>query len=113
MCRSEGIIQHKRMKRILKQELSGEVTEESVIYVINLLESQLHKICLEVKKQHEEENKLRKFHNLPEHKRFGVNLFLSVVEIPYKSTSNLISEGEVGQHNIETTLSDKQGIEVV
>jgi hypothetical protein len=100
------------MRRILRQELDGDITKESVIYVTTLLESQLHNIVLEVKKQHEEENRLRVFHGLPERKRIDVTLYKKVVEIPYKSTSNLISEGEVGQHNIETTLSDKQGIEV-
>jgi hypothetical protein len=107
MYQRERIIPYKRMRRFLKQELDGDVTEGSVKYVTTLLESQLNKLCQEVVIQHQEDNRLRVFHGLPERKRIDVTLYKKFVDIPYKSTSDLNVEGEEA-NSVYTPLSSKE-----
>jgi hypothetical protein len=111
MVDSERLIPYKRMRRILKNNVNGDVSKDTVEYLQTVLENQLENICRNVVVEHEEENRLRVFHGLPERKRIDVTLYKKVVEIPYKSTTDLIGVGEVA-NSVNTTFSDKQNIEV-
>jgi hypothetical protein len=69
---------YKTLKRILVNNLGGQVSTESVEYIQSLLQQQLKTICKNVVIQQEKDNKLRKFHGLPPKRRYDVTLFKSL-----------------------------------
>lgn len=111
MNQDERLIQYKRVRRFLRNEVEGMVSQEAIEFCQIYLENLLKELCKRVVSKHQEQNELRKFHGLPEHKRIGVSEFLSLCEKNDKENPDLLIEGE--EANQCTSLSRKQETEVV
>jgi len=105
-------IPYKTVRRILKTHTNSNVTRESVIFVKEYVENLLIDISKKSIKEQEEQNRLRKFHNLPKHKRFHIFIFKRVLAQLLKEQPDF-KVGEVARYSRETTLSDKADLEVV
>lgn len=110
MCSSERLIPYKRMKRILKKELNGEITEQLVKYLQTVLENQLKEICRDVVILHQEQNRLRKLHGLCEKKRIDATLYMNTLVDGYIPSTAIVSLGEVAK--LENTTLSEARIEV-
>jgi hypothetical protein len=113
MNQDERLIQYKRIRRFLRNEVEGMVSQEAIEFCQIYLENMLKELCKRLVSEHQEQNELRKLHGLPEHKRIGVSEFLSLCEKKDKETFDLLVGGIVGQHNRDTSMSQKQEKEVV
>lgn len=112
MTQEERLIPYKRIRRFLRSEVKGIVSKEACEFMQNYLENFLREICKDVITQHQEQNRLRDFHGLPEYKRIGVSEFISLCEKLDKEMPGCLIEGEVAKLG-NTTLSRKQKKEVV
>jgi len=103
-------ISYKGMKRILRSNLNGNVSKETIeflqLYFEELIKQQLRVICGNVLVRQEEANRLREFHGLPEHKRFSLSVFLNGVDEILKPSTDLMVEGEQAKL-VFTCLSQK------
>jgi len=85
----ERLIPYKRIRRFLRQETKGMVCKKACESMQNYLENFTKQLCRDVVSEHQEQNRLRKFHGLPEHKRIQVSEFISLFEKNYKQTQSL------------------------
>ncbi|HUS99021.1 MAG TPA: hypothetical protein VMY59_01720, partial [Candidatus Thermoplasmatota archaeon] len=88
------------------------VSKEAIIYLQTHLEEQIRNICKNARIEQNKMNSSRKSNNLRERKRFGGGIFKTVVN-RYISSSTDGEAGKEGQHNSDTSLSDKQNTEVI
>jgi len=97
----ENVIPYRRMKRVLKQYIQGEITHESILCVRDALSDACRVIATEVLLEFEEYNKLRAYHGIPKLKRIPTNLYLKVLS-KYLSIPTRFNTDELGQYNRET-----------
>ncbi|MCX6665963.1 MAG: hypothetical protein NT038_07920 [Euryarchaeota archaeon] len=100
----ENALTYKRLKRVLKDYVGGEVSSESVEYIQEFIDNLLKSICQEAIKERDIENKQRKDYYLRPLKRFDKSLFINC-SVKYLNTQSDLTIGEDGQHNSETSLS--------
>ena len=104
-----GKLPYKTVKRILVNELDGkQISKKSVEFIKSYLETEIKEICKNVVLQHEATNKYRKFHGVPELRRYDVSIFKSVVVEGIYSPSGLKSEGEEANSVYPTPLSSEK-----
>ena len=101
----DDVIPYRRMKRVLKQYIKGEVTHDSIICVRDALLGICKSIATDVIREFEEHNRLRQFHGLPKLKRIPTNLYIKVLQ-EHLSSPTRFNISELGQDNIDTSLQD-------
>jgi hypothetical protein len=104
-------IPYKTVRRIFKNNVNGEVSRETCLYVQSFLSDLCKKLAVACNRELQEINKYRRIQKLPELKRIHLSIFEIVVGRLFKSEVDFNDE-ETGQHNIDTVFS-KADAEVV
>jgi histone H3/H4 len=99
------LIPTKRMKRFLKQQTKGIISQRAVVLIQDYCQQTIEELCEKSIIEHQEQNRLRRIHGLPELKKIGLSEFLSLLHSFNKPKFDCLLEGEVGNHNGNTTLS--------
>jgi hypothetical protein len=96
---------YRTVKRILKENVNGEVTHQSVVCVKSFLDNLCKDIAKASLKEFEKYNELRRFHNLPKVKRIPSSIYKNVLSVLYKEISDVINDDVGNAQEVNTTLS--------
>ena len=104
-------IPYKRVRRILKENIEGDVSQDGIIYVKEFIECVIVEIAKASIRELEKYNHLRQIQRMPQLKRIPAFIFKKVSTQTYKQMSDFNDE-EGGQYNRDTSFS-KADVEVV
>ncbi len=100
------------VKRIIKENWDGEISQDCCVYVKDFLMSVLQDLIECSIQEFEEKNVKRKQQRLPELKRIDANCFIKVANRLY-TLNSLVIQGDVEQSSREPNCSMKEAVEVV
>ena len=95
----------KLIRRTLKEYVKGEITQESIIYVRDVLDNVLCQLGEDSIKELDKSNRLRQIQGLPKLKRYPVSVFIKLSDELFNQPPDF-KFGEAGQYNNETVCSE-------
>jgi len=100
------------VRGIIKEYWDGEISQECVEIVKEKLMDVLRAIIVNTIETHKEVNNKRYMYSLRKNKRISKEIIDRAIDKAFKQLDVSISEGKLGQHNRDTSLS-KEAIEVI
>lgn len=94
-----------QVRKSVSQYWEGEISQDTIIYIRDILEDVLTQISKEVVREIEERNYIREKVNLPVKKRIKASSIKMISVKVYKSVDDSKCS-EVGQNNRDTTLQE-------
>lgn len=95
------------IREIIKEYWDGEISQECIEIVQSKLMLVLKDIIVTTIQTHNEENYNKKYYGLRQNKRISKEIIDKAIYKVFKQIVDFECHGEVGQHNIDTTLSEK------
>ena len=95
----------KTIRKILKENVKGEVSLEACLYAKAFCENILKELAIASNLELQEENRLRQIQNLPIRKRIDGSIFKKVSHHLFKQTSD-VKTVEQDRHNKELFYED-------
>lgn len=95
----------KLIRRTLKEYVKGEITQESIIYVRDILDNVLCQLGEDSIKELDKSNRLRQIQGLPKLKRYPVSVFIKLSDELFNQPPDF-NDGDTGHYNSETVFSE-------
>jgi hypothetical protein len=100
------LVPYKAMRKFLKQQTKGIVSQQAVESCQNLCEDIIKELCQRCILEHQGQDRLRKLHGLPELKKIGMTEFICLFQNVLKPKFYVIGKGKGGHYNSDTSLSE-------